>query len=180
MLHGEIAGRFIVTEVAGRAMPVPLEEYKARLAARLVQEVHTLEAFRGRWIDPPTRHELITTLVKSGYSPTVVRLVDDRQDYDLYDVLAELGWGTNPRTRHDRTLAFTYKHENWLNTLPGQVSSAIRAIADQFDRGGTDGLENPQIFQTPEVKMAGGLAALQMAGNPRDLLVETKIRMFAA
>jgi type I restriction enzyme R subunit len=179
-VHITDAGRFIVTEVAGRAMPVPLEEYKARLAARLVQEVHTLEAFRGRWIDPPTRHELITTLVKSGYSPTVVRLVDDRQDYDLYDVLAELGWGTNPRTRHDRTLAFTYKHENWLNTLPGQVSSAIRAIADQFDRGGTDGLENPQIFQTPEVKMAGGLAALQMAGNPRDLLVETKIRMFAA
>jgi hypothetical protein len=27
---------------------------------------------------------------------------------------------------------------------------------------------------------AGVLAALQMAGNPRDLLIETKTRMFAA
>jgi type I restriction enzyme R subunit len=107
-------------------------------------------------------------------------MVDDRQDYDLYDVLAELGWGMNPRTRHDRTMAFTYKHEDWVNALPGKAAATVRAIASQFERGGTDGLENPQIFQTPEVKLAGGLAALKAAGNPRDLLIETKTRMFAA
>jgi len=44
---------------------------------------------------------------------------------------------------------------------------------------GTEGLENRQIFQTPEVREAGGLAALQTEGNPRDLLIETKTRMFA-
>lgn len=179
-VHITDAGRFIVTDVDGKAMPVPVEEYKARLAARLVQEVHTLDDFRGRWIDPPTRQELIDALVTSGYSPTVVRMVDDRQEYDLYDVLAELGWGMNPRTRHDRTLAFTYKNEDWLNTLSERAAATIRAIASQFERGGTEGLENPQIWQTPEVKLAGGLSALQVIGNPRDLLVETKTRMFAA
>ena len=168
-------------------MPVPIDEYKARLAARLVQEVHTLDDFRGRWIDPPSRQELIDTLVTSGYSPTVVRMVDDRQDYDLYDVLAELGWGMSPRTRHDRTLAFTYKHEDWINALPIPAAATIRAIASQFERGGTEGLESPQIFQTPEVKAAGGLIALQAAclpngtaGTPFELLRETKTRMFAA
>jgi len=179
-VHITDAGRFIVADVDGRAMPVPLDEYKARLAARLVQEVHTLDDFRNRWIDPPSRQELIDTLVTSGYSPTVVRMVDDRQDYDLYDVLAELGWGMNPRTRHDRTMAFTYKHEDWIDALPVQAADTIRAIASQFDRGGTEGLENPQIFQTPEVKAAGGLAALKAAGKPSDLLHETKTRMFAA
>lgn len=179
-VHITDAGRFIVADVDGKAMPVPIEEYKARLAARLVQEVHTLEDFRGRWINPPSRQELIDALVTSGYSPTVVRMVDDRQDYDLYDVLAELGWGMNPRSRRDRTLAFTYKQEDWINALPSMTAATVRAIASQFERGGTEGLENPQIFQTPEVKLAGGLAALQMAGNPRDLLIETKTRMFAA
>ena len=179
-VHITEAGRFIVADVDGRAMPMPIEEYKARLAARLVQEVHTLADFRGRWIDPPSRQELIDALVTSGYSPTVVRMLDDRQEYDLYDVLAELGWGMNPRTRRDRTLAFTYKHEDWINTLPSRAAATIRAIASQFERGGTEGLENPQIFQTPEVRLAGGLAALQMAGNPRNLLIETKTRMFAA
>ena len=36
-------------------MPVPIEEYKARLAARLVAEAPTLDDFRCRWIDPPSR-----------------------------------------------------------------------------------------------------------------------------
>lgn len=179
-VHITAAGRFIVADVDGTAMPVPLDEYKARLAARLVGEAHTLDEFRGRWIDPPSRQELIDTLVTSGYSPNVVRMVDEKQDYDLYDVLAELGWGMNPRTRHDRTLAFTYKHEDWMNALAKPAAATIRAIASQFERGGTEGLENPQIFQTPEVKAAGGLAALQLAGNPRELLSETKTRMFAA
>ncbi len=179
-VHITDAGRFIVTDVDGRAMPVPVEEYKARLAARLVQEVHTLDDFRSRWIDPPSRQELMDGLVTSGYSPTVVRMVDDKQDYDLYDVLAELGWGMSPRTRHDRTLAFTYKHEDWINTLPAKAAATIRAIVSQFERGGTDGLENPEIFQTPEVKNAGGLPALRAAGRPADLLIETKTRMFAA
>ncbi len=179
-VHITDAGRYIVTDVDGRAMPVPIDEYKAQLAARLVEETHTLDEFRNRWIDPPSRQELIDALVTSGYSPTVVRMVDERQDYDLYDVLAELGWGMNPRTRHDRVLAFSYKHEEWINTLPNQTAATIRAIASQFERGGTDGLENPQIFQTPEVRSAGGLAALELAGNPRDLLIETKTRMFAA
>lgn len=37
-----------------------------------------------------------------------------------------------------------------------------------------------QFLQTPLVKAAGGLAVLQAAGKPSDLLRETKTRMFAA
>jgi type I restriction enzyme, R subunit len=138
-----------------------------------------LTDFRQRWIDPPARRDMINALVQSGYSPSVVRIVDDRLDYDLYDVLAELGWGMSPRTRHDRTMAFTYKHEDWIKALPQTTAATVRAIANQFERGGTDGIENPQIFQTPEVRAAGGLVALQAGGDPRALLVETKTRMFA-
>lgn len=179
-VHITDAGRFIVADVDGKAMPVPLDEYKARLSERLVQEVISLDEFRNRWIDPSTRQALINALVTSGYSPIVVRMVDEKQDYDLYDVLAELGWGLNPRTRRDRTLAFTYKHEDWMNTLSKRAADTIRAIASQFEKGGTEGLENRHIFQTPEVKAAGGLAALELEGNPSDILIETKTRMFAA
>lgn len=61
-----------------------------------------------------------------------------------------------------------------------KVGATIKAIASQFEHGGTEGLENPQIFQTPEVKAAGGLEALKAAGKPAELLRETKVRMFAA
>lgn len=179
-VHVTDAGRFIMAEVDGKAMPVPLEEYKARIAQRLVAEVHSLADFRTRWIDPPSRRELIELLNRSGYRPTVLRCVEERNDYDLYDVLAELGWGLAPRTREERTLAFTYKHEAWLDSLPKTTAATLRAIARQFASGGTDVLEMRHIFQTTEVKAAGGLDALKAAGDPFSLLSETKARIFAA
>jgi type I restriction enzyme R subunit len=179
-VHVTDAGRYIVADVDGKAMPIPVEEYKERLTTKLVGQAKTLEEFRSLWIEPPSRRELIDALVTDGYSPNVVRMVDEKEEYDLYDVLAELGWGLNPRTRHDRAFAFIYKHEDWLNSLPSNTSETIKAIASQFERGGTEGLENPQIFQTPEVKNAGGLDALSAGGKPAELLRETKVRMFAA
>jgi type I restriction enzyme R subunit len=179
-VHVTDGGRFIVAQVDGKAMPLPVEEYKAKLAGRLVEQVATLQDFRSRWVDPSMRQELLHSLIAAGYSPTLLQMVDEKGEYDLYDVLAELGWGMRPRTRHDRALAFTYKHEDWLDALPSTTAATIKSIATQIERGGTASLENPHIFQTPEVKAAGGLAALQAAGIPAELLRETKARMFAA
>ena len=67
------AGRYIVTEVDGKAMPVTVEEYKERLAARLVDEAPTLEEFRARWIDPAERRELLARLPDGGRSALLVR-----------------------------------------------------------------------------------------------------------
>ena len=94
-------------------------------------------------------------------------------DYDLYDVLADLAYGLSPRTRENRTLAFRYKHSSWLAGMPAPAGEAIKAIADQFSIGGTEGLENPHIWQVPEVVAAGDLKALAAAGEPRTILRET-------
>ncbi|HMN97550.1 MAG TPA: DEAD/DEAH box helicase family protein [Phycisphaerales bacterium] len=173
-------GRYVVGTVDGRAMPVPLDQYKAGLSARLIAECPTLEAFRARWVNPPQREEIIDAIVSAGYSPSVLRMLEQMNDYDLYDVLADLAYGLLPRTREDRCLAFRYKHAGWLAALPAPAKAAVEAIADQFAVGGTEGLENPHIWQTPEVAAAGGIAALQSAGEPRVVLQQTKERMFAA
>lgn len=173
------AGRFIVTQVDGHAMPVTVEEYKQRLAARLVDQAPTLESFRVRWINPTERRDLLAGLPDAGRSAVLVRALGKMADYDLYDVLAELGYGLAPRTRADRASAFTYKQAPWLAGLPPKAAATIQALAAQFGRAGADGLENPLIFQTREVIRAGGLTALKTAGKPADLLRETKERMFA-
>ena len=64
--------------------------------------------------------------------------------------------------------------------MPGKAANTIRAIAGQFEWGGTEALENTKIFQVPLVRDAGGITALRQAGIPRELLTETKRRMFAA
>ncbi len=147
----------------------------------MIEEAKTLVKFRARWITPKERRALVDSLVGAGLSPTALQLVDDKIDYDLYDVLAELGYGLLPRTRAQRADAFTYKHEDWLRGLPKQTAATVGALTREFARNGTEALENKQIFQTPEVVKAGGIAALSAAGVPAaDLLRETKERMFAA
>ncbi|MCZ7645974.1 MAG: DEAD/DEAH box helicase family protein [Planctomycetota bacterium] len=179
-VHVSDLGRYVVAPVNGQAMPVSLDDYKVGLSAKLTEECPTLEAFRSRWVNPPDREEIITAIVSAGYSPSVLRLLEDMNDYDLYDVLADLGYGLVPRTREDRALAFRYKHAGWLASLPEPARKAVEAIAGQFAVGGTEGLENPHIWQTPEVAAAGGIAALKSAGEPKVVLQQTKERMFAA
>ena len=173
-------GQFIVGSVGGQAMPIAIDDYRAGLSKQLIDECPTLENFRARWVNPPDREEMIALIVGAGYSPSVLRMVEQMNDYDLYDVLADLAYGLAPRTREDRTLAFRYKHASWLAAMPAPATRAIEAIADQFAIAGTEGLENLHIWQTPEVLAAGGLRALAAAGEPRTILRETKERMFAA
>ena len=47
-------------------------------------------------------------------------------------------------------------------------------IAGQFAHGGTEGLENPHIFEMAEVRAAGGLPALKAIGDAGQVLQETK------
>lgn len=173
------AGRYIITDIDGKAMPVTVEEYKQRLAQRLVAEAPTLEEFRIKWVTPPVRRELLTHLPDAGRSALLIRDLEDMRDYDLYDVLAELGYGMAPKKRDERANAFAYKHAGWLAGMAKDTSAVIRAIAGQFALAGTEGLENPAVFDTPQVKGAGGFAALKSMGNPSRLLTETKTRMFA-
>lgn len=174
------AGRFIVTMVDGRAVPVTVEEYRERLAARLTEAAPTLDQFRAAWVNPGVRKELIGKLPDGGRSAQLVRVLADMQEFDLYDVLADLGYGMLPRTRSDRADAFNYKNGAWLSTIPDKAAATVKAIASQFSRGGTEGLENPNVFEVPEVAKVGGYEALKAAGKPADILRETKERMFAA
>jgi type I restriction enzyme R subunit len=174
------AGHSILTMVDGKAMPVTVEEYKARLASHLIEQAPTLEVFRSCWINPPARAGLLQALPDGARSALLVRSLAEMGEYDLYDVLAELGYGLSPKRRAERAEAFAYKHVAWLNGLPKAASIALMALASQFARAGTDGLENPHIFETPEVKKAGGLDSLRAMGRPADILRETKVRLFAA
>jgi type I restriction enzyme R subunit len=174
------AGRYIVTDVDGRATPVTVEEYKERLAERLVAEAPTLDDFRTLWVKPSERSDLLSLLPDGGRSAPLVRELEEMSEFDLYDVLAELGYGLSPKTRKERADAFSYKHAGWLSELPQEAAGVLRALAAQFARGGTEGLENAHVFQTPEVVRAGGLSALKALGKPFDLLLETKKRVFAA
>jgi hypothetical protein len=102
------------------------------------------------------------------------------EDFDLYDVLAEVAYGLDPKTRVARAEAFDYKASAWLAELPAATAATLRALARQFARAGTTELEDPGVLKTPAVAAAGGLSALKLLGSPAYILRATKERLFAA
>lgn len=172
---------FVLGERSGVLTPVAYAEYKAALAERLRQEAADLTEFRQRWIAPPEREDLMRALVDSAHSPKVVQMVDAMQDCDLFDVLAALGYGVKARTRIDRHLAFKFKNEKWLDKgMPSPARAVILGLTGQFERLGTDALENPQIWRVASIERAGGMRALLALGKPAQALQDTKARLFAA
>jgi type I restriction enzyme R subunit len=174
------AGRYVVTEEDGQVKRVSVEEFKQGLARRLIANTGTLDEFRAKWINPEERRGMLQDLVYSGYSPEIVRQVEDMTEYDLYDVLADLAYGVAPHTRADRAFSFHYKQRVWLDGMPEQTKAVVLAIAAQFGREGTEALENPQLFNVNAIRVAGGLAALKLGGDPATLIIETKMRLLAA
>jgi len=174
------AGRYILADVDGAAVPITVEEYKAQIAARLVERAPYLPDFRRQWIDPDARKALMLHLPANGQSALLIRDLERMDAYDLYDVLAELGYGLAPRTRRDRVDAFFVEQAGWLAAMEARSAYVIRTLAAQFAEGGTEQLETQYLWRVSAVRQAGGLRALRDLGRPADVLRETKARMFAA
>jgi len=173
-------GRMIVVEEGGQEALIPVEEYEQRLAARLTEEVPTLDELRGCWIWPDKRRELLERLPGDGAAVRLIRALREQDECDLYDVLAELGYGVAARSRAERAAAFSYKQRRWLRDLPGQAASVLKTVAYQFERGGIEELETPHLFDVEEVVRAGGFNALLGLPLPPDKLIqETKARLLA-
>ena len=178
-VHIAESGSYVVVEKDGCLEHISAEEYRERLARSLAEEVKNLDDLRRRWIEPEHRRALLKKLRERHCSAEALQMLQEMQDYDLYDILADLGFGMAPRTRAERAESFDYKNEEWLKKLPPQAAAVIKAFVRQFEGNGTEELENPRIFQTPAIQQAGGIAALQEAGVPKDLLQDAKERVFA-
>jgi len=174
------AGTYIVTQIEGRSGMVTVEEYSQMIASRLTKEVKTIDDLRGFWINPQKRKTLIDLLPDDGKGLRLLRELLKRQDCDLYDILAEIGYGMAPRKRQERVFALQYKHSEWFKTLPQKTTDTLLALSKQFEKGGIEALESPYLFNAPDVIRAGGLHALKILGQPEDIISETKRRLFAA
>lgn len=172
--------RSVFVAVDGQHKAVPIDEYEQMLVDRLIAEASDVDQFRQRWCNPDERRAMLEQLPAGQRSAMLVRDIEDMEAFDLYDVLGQLGYQLHPRSRVERAGVFLFQNESWLTGMPAPASNVIKALANQFGLAGTDGLESRQVFQTNEVRRAGGLQALTQFGEPADVLHQTKQRIFAA
>jgi type I restriction enzyme R subunit len=174
------AGEFVPIEVDGKEELVTVEEYKARLAAKLKEQAPDLSAFTDTWVNPDARRLLIDNLARAGYSASLVQTIDEMTDFDLFDVLAKLAYEKSPLTRKDRTERFNDSQKTWLATMPEPAAKVLQAFMMQFERSGTEAFENREVWRTAEIIKAGGRAALKTLPDPAGTISEAKRRMFSA
>jgi type I restriction enzyme R subunit len=178
-VHINPAGTYIVTKKEGRLSLITVEEYKQRLAEHLVEDNKTFDDFRHRWVNPQERKRLIDHLPDDGSGVRLLQELLSLKEFDPYDMLAEIGFGVAPKSRKERVEALHYKHDAWFRSLPPQTANTLIALAGQFERGGTEELENPYVFNAPDVVKAGGYQSLKILGEPKDVISEMKTRLFA-
>jgi type I restriction enzyme R subunit len=173
-------GRSILNEEDGKEVLIPVEEYKMRLAENLVQVAPTILDLRNKWIVPDNRMRLLRGLPGGESSVRLIRELEDEQECDLYDVLAELGYGLVPKSRSERAAAFSYKNKIWLRYFPERTGKVLISIAKQFEKGGIEELETTNLFDESEIIESGGFDALSNLNiQPQELIQETKLRLLA-
>ncbi len=179
-VHVQDKGVSILCEEDGTEVLVPYEIYKARLAEKVSEQIQDLNALRKTWVSPNLRSSLLAGLPGGEGAIRLVRELEHEQECDLFDVIAELTFGIDPKTRAERAAGFGFRNKTWLNGYPERTRGVVTAIATQFAKGGIEELESESLFDAPEVLNAGGFHTLLKLNQPPDYFVEeTKVRLLA-
>ena len=170
----------MVADATGHMERVPVEQYRERLAQRILDDIPSLTEFRERWIAKTRRDAMMETIANAGFNADAYRAAADLDECDLYDVLASATWSETPRTRIERVDRLEEVEVEWLEAQGEKPAAVLAALSRQFGYGGTDALET-RPFDAPLVKSAGGLASLRSGGRkPAELITELKRRLLAA
>lgn len=178
VVHIQNEGKSILCNEDGVDKLVPYEEYKKRLSNSLTSDVPNVEELRNNWVVYKKRRTLLDRLPGGEGALRLVRQLENEQECDLYDVLAELGFGYEPKSRAERASGFCFRNRDWLQNYPERSQKVLALIARQFELGGIDELESDSLFDVPEIIENGGFSALlRLPLQPQELLYETKLRL---
>lgn len=171
-------GHFILSRRNGRDTPIPVDEYRREVIQRVLSEAHDLGEFRALWIEARKRRSLIDHLLSDNFSPEVIREIDQMTDFDLYDFFGHHGYHAQALRRPERGELFVSSCRAWFDDMDPKAAIVLKGLGHQFAVGGTDALETPALWEVPEIRMAGGLAALRGLGKPTDVVRTAKGRLF--
>ena len=165
----------------GQIARVTPQEYQAAIVEELTSQCPTLAEFREAWLVKDRRETVMLEIQRRGLLPEKVRELRAMDDYDLFDVLAALAYGIAPRSRAERAATLTDgRGPEWLIRLPQPAAKVIRAIARQFERGGTPALETTELWHAGDPDLKNSLRVLQRVGEPAELVRKTKEALFVA
>jgi type I restriction enzyme R subunit len=171
-------GRFILVNRRGVATPIPVDEYRREVIARVLAEAHNLDDFRALWVEAKKRRQLIDHLLGDHLSPELIRDAEQMNDFDLYDFFGKHGYHARALTRPQRAAAYLNANAAWFADMDAPSAIVLKGLGHQFALDGTEALESSALWEVPEIKWAGGINALRALGAPAQVMQDAKMRLF--
>ena len=171
-------GRFILSNRDGVATPIPVDEYRRAVIARVVSEAHNLDDFRVLWVEAKKRRQLIDHLLGDHLSPEVIRDAEQMNDFDLYDFFGKHGYHARALTRPQRGEHYLNANAPWFADMDAKSAIVLKGLGHQFALDGTEALESSALWDVPEIRLAGGINALSALGVPAQVMQDAKLRLF--
>lgn len=171
-------GRFILVNRGGVATPIPVEDYRREVMARVLAEAHNLDDFRALWVEAKKRRKLIDHLLGDHLSPDVIRDAEHMNDFDLYDFFGKHGYHARALTRPQRGAEYLSANLAWFANMDAHSATVLKGLGHQFALDGTEALESSALWEVPEIKLAGGINALRALGAPTQVMQDAKMRLF--
>ncbi|CAM5290822.1 DEAD/DEAH box helicase family protein [Rhodanobacter lindaniclasticus] len=171
-------GRCILVNRGGKATPIPVDEYRREVIARVLAEAHNLHDFRALWIEARQRRQLIDHLLGDNFSPEVIRDAERMGEFDLFDFFGKYGYHARALKRPERGAEYVSANAAWFAGMADKPAIVLRGLGAQFAQGGTEALESESLFDVPEIAQAGGIKALRVLGKPVDVMQDAKGRLF--
>ena len=157
----------------GKHTRVSLTAYRDHVKGLILERLPTVDDFVQEWLED-SAHLLALPDVQ-----TVIK--HKAEGYDSFDVLADLVYEVTPKTQQQRFADFLSNNDGWLVAMPAPSANTLRALGEEFAKGGTEGLNNGELFNVQRIKTASGgspFKALGLVGKPNEVVRDFKARIF--
>lgn len=125
-------GRCILANRGGKATPIPVDEYRREVIARVLAEARNLGDFRTLWIEARKRRQLIDHLLGDNFSPEVIRDAEHMGEFDLFDFFGKYGYHARALRRPERGAAYVSTNAAWFAGMAGKPAIVLKGLGAQF------------------------------------------------
>ena len=137
-------------EVEFDGIKLSFAEYKKYSKDNLQKTIHSTDDLREIWLNQDKREEFIKELENKRVNIGLIKSIENLEDMDSFDVIANLVFNAPLLTREDRTKHFMRQNAEEINKYGKEIQDAVFDILDKYKGSGEENLSS-QIFILPNM-----------------------------
>ena len=137
-------------EVEFDGIKLSFAEYKKYSKDNLQKTIHSTDELLEIWLNTEKREKLISELEDKKVNIKLIKSIENLEDMDSFDVIANLVFNAPLLTREDRVKQFMRQNFQEVKNHGKEIQEAIMDILDKYKSSGEENLSS-QIFMLPNM-----------------------------